>query len=204
MIPSTPWLNFAQEAVNLVLRLDPETRRELGALHGKRLRLALARGVGAPLEMDVLPSEAGFELLPPGDAEPDVRISGTPALFARVLAADTMPRAAGELVIRGDLELGNRFRAILERVDPDWEEPLAHILGDVAAHEIGRAVRAFAGWGRESARTLALDAVEYLQEESRLLPRRERVEAFLSAVDILRTDADRMQRRIEMLEARLP
>jgi len=48
-------------------------------------------------------------------------------------------------------------------------------------------------------KTLGQDVTEYLQEESRLLARRDRVEVFLRAVDELRAAADRLEKRVERL-----
>jgi ubiquinone biosynthesis protein UbiJ len=192
-------LLFAQEALNGLLRLDPDTLARLGEMHDRRIRLSLTLRPEEPMELDLLPSEAGLRLDPAGGAEPDVTIRGAPGVFARLVLGESAPRATGELAIRGDIELGNRFRAILERLDIDWEEHASRVVGDVAAHELGRALRAASGWVRGATHTLAADATEYLQEESRLLPRRERVEEFLGAVDRLRDDAERLARRLERL-----
>jgi ubiquinone biosynthesis protein UbiJ len=199
-VPPT-MLRFAQEAVNFALRLDLQTLARLGELHGRRVRVGLTLTSGEPFDLDVLPSEAGLGLEPAGDAEPDVTIRGAPGVFARLILGEGAPRATGELAIRGDIELGNRFRAVFERLDIDWEEHASRFVGDIAAHELGRAVRALGAWGRGAARTLAADAGEFLQEESRLLPRRERLEEFLTGVDRLRDDAERLAKRLERIEA---
>ncbi len=68
-----------------------------------------------------------------------------------------------------------------------------------------RLARAFAGafaWGRESAQALALDAAEYLREESRDLVAPAEMELFLDDVDTLRERGDRLQARIDAVAAR--
>jgi ubiquinone biosynthesis protein UbiJ len=185
-----------EQIVNRVLRLDPETLRRLGELNGKTIRLGLGDGAGA-LTLFVEPSAEGLRLRRESEREPDVTLRGSIPLFARLARTGI---AAGELQISGDVELGSRFKRILEGIELDWEEPLSRMVGDVAAHQIGRAVRATAAWGRKAGRTLAQDTAEYLQEESRVLAARVRVEEFLRAVDGLRTDADRLQKRVERLE----
>jgi ubiquinone biosynthesis protein UbiJ len=194
---------LAESALNRLLRLDPETLRRLGELDGKRLRLRLADPAGRSRELDLLPSEGGLRLDPAsGDHEPDVMIAGTPAVFARLLFGEARPDSRAELTIRGDMELGNRFRAILERLDLDWEEQVSHVTGDVIAHALGNAARDLRAWGRETARALGQDAADYLHEESRLLAPRERIEAFLADVDRLRAEAERLEQRLARLEAR--
>jgi ubiquinone biosynthesis protein UbiJ len=58
------------------------------------------------------------------------------------------------------------------------------------------------GWGRRSAGTLALDTAEYLREETRDLARAADVEEWMDAVDAVRDGADRLEARLQRLEAR--
>jgi ubiquinone biosynthesis protein UbiJ len=193
-------LSLAEEAINRVLRFDPEVRQRLGELHGRIIRLRLS-GV-TPLDIYVLPSESGLRLRAEHDQEPDVTIRGEVPLFAKLALGriTSRPVSAGEIQISGDIELGQRFQRILERIDIDWEEQAARVIGDVAAHQVGNAVRGLSRWSAQSLRTLGEDASEYLREETRLLAPRAQVESFLRAVDVLRDDVDRLEKRI----ARLP
>jgi ubiquinone biosynthesis accessory factor UbiJ len=181
-------------AINRVLRLDPETLRRLGELEGKVICLDL--GADA-VTLYVEPSSQGLRIRRDSERAADVTLRGSIPIFARLARTGI---AAGELQISGDIDLGSRFKRVLEGIDLDWEEPLARVVGDVAAHQIGRAARAARSWGEDAARTLAKDTAEYFQEESRLLAPRMRVEEFLQAVDKLRADTDRLQKRIEQLQ----
>lgn len=183
-------------AVNRVLRLDPETLRRLGELEGKVILLDLGTAA-APFSLYVEPSSRGLHLRRESVRAPDVTLRGTIPVFARLARTGIV---AGELQISGDIDLGSRFKRVLEDIDLDWEEPLARVVGDVAAHQIGRAARAARSWGEHAVRTLAQDGAEYFQEESRLLAPRTRVEEFLRAVDKLRSDTDRLGKRLEQLE----
>jgi ubiquinone biosynthesis protein UbiJ len=130
-----------------------------------------------------------------------VTLAGDIPVFAKLalrrVAPDVM--ADGEVQISGDIDLGQRFQRLLEKIDIDWEEPAARVLGDVAAHRLGNALRHLGGWTRRSLNTLGEDAAEYLREESRLLPARSRAEAFRQAVEALRFDAERLESRLERL-----
>ncbi len=191
----TPITTIIEDLGNRLLRLDPETLARLGELHGKVIRLEF---VGPAKTLYILPSEAGLRLLATHDAAPDVTLRGEPAVFARLAFSGATTRA-GELQISGDLELGQRFQRALRGIDIDWEEHLAHRVGDVLAHELGRAARRARAWQAQAQRTLGMDVSEYLQEESRLLPTRREVEAFLDAVDALRAGADRLEQRVARL-----
>lgn len=181
---------------NRLLRLDPETLRRLGEMEGKVIRLDLGEADRA-LTLFVLPSAQGLRFEREHSGAPHVTLRGAVPVFARLARTGI---AAGELQISGDIDLGSRFKRILEEIDLDWEEPLSRVVGDVAAHRIGQTARAILAWGKEAANHLARDTAEYLQEESRILAPRMRVEEFLKSVDGLRLDADRLQKRIEQLE----
>ncbi len=182
--------------INRLLRLDSETLARLGELDGKIIRVDLGSGESA-LSLFLEPSVQGLRIRRESERAADVTLRGSLPVFARLARTGI---AAGELQISGDVELGSRFKRILEDIELDWEEPLARVLGDVAAHQIGRRARAAAGWSAHTARALAQDTTEYFQEETRLLAPPVRVDEFLRAVDRLRGDADRMQQRIERLE----
>jgi ubiquinone biosynthesis protein UbiJ len=106
---------------------------------------------------------------------------------------------AGAVQINGDIDLGQRFQRLLEKIDIDWEEQAARVMGDVAAHQLGNALRDLRTWSTQSLHTLRADAAEYLQEESRLLPLRARAESFQRAVESLRLDAERLEQRFQRL-----
>jgi len=186
-----------EAAVNRALRLDPEALRRLGELEGRVLLLEVA-SEGAPLRVYLLPGPRGLELRAEHEREPDVTISGTVPVFLNQFLRG--PQVSQTLVIRGDIELGQRFQRILRRLDPDWEEGLARLIGDVGARQAGRMARGLRDRARAALRALAADTTEYLQEEIYLAAKRERVAQFLREVDRLRADADRLERRVQHLE----
>jgi len=133
----------------------------------------------------------------------DASLSGTPI----ALLALAGPRAEGALRgggvrIEGDAEVAQKFRELLEQAQPDFEEELARVIGDVAAHQVANVARGFLAWGRRAGGSLATNVAEYLQEEGRDLPTRIEVDEFLAAVDHLRDDAERLEARLARLEPR--
>ena len=193
-----------ETVVNRLLRWDADTLSRVAELDGKVIRLRIAGT--RPLEIFVLPSAAGLSLRAQHDGEPDVTLTGDLPVFARFALRRAVPEMvpAGEVQISGDIDLGQRFQHLIEKIDIDWETQAARVLGDVAAHQLGNALRDLRDWSRQSRQTLRADVVEYLQEESRLLPLRSRAEGFQRAVESLRLDAERLEIRIQRLHEIMP
>jgi ubiquinone biosynthesis accessory factor UbiJ len=187
---------LAQRVINRALRLDPDARRRFEELDGKTILVEVA-AQGAPLRIYVSPTAHGVSLNREHDRVPDVTISGTVATFLGQWRSG--PGVSDALTIRGDIELGQRFQRALSAFDPDWEEGIAGALGDVPAHQVARFARAARTWMRWAIGTLGQDGAEYLQEETLILAKRERVANFLRAVDDLRADADRLEQRLQRL-----
>jgi ubiquinone biosynthesis protein UbiJ len=74
---------------------------------------------------------------------PDATLSGTPLSLLRL--AGPAPEAAlrgGAVHIEGDAEVAQTFSELLKAAQPDLEEELSRVVGDVAAHQLGaRATR---------------------------------------------------------------
>jgi ubiquinone biosynthesis protein UbiJ len=100
------------------------------------------------------------------------------------------------------LHTAERFAALLKHARPDLEEELSHWIGDVAAHELGRAAANAGAWFRRAAAALRMNTAEYLQEESRALPAALEAQAFYRDVERLRDDVERAAARLVRLERR--
>jgi len=178
-----------------------ETAQALCArLAGKALQIS--PGVeGLTVYLEVRDGELALH---PGQAEaPDAVISGSPLGFARLGAGDD-PQAlmrAGHLRMSGDEAVAADFQALLDRVRPDWEEELAQLVGDIPAHQAGRAARGAAGFLRAAGDSLSRSLGEYLTEESRAVAARGEIEAFCADVDELAADVDRCAARLRLLRA---
>ncbi len=193
-------LAAAETAFNQALRLDPESLRRLAALHGKVIAIEL-RGTG--LTLYILPGPDGVSVLGAYAGEPDTVLCGTPLALTRMgLGEATGMLFAGQVTIRGDVETGQRFKAILDDLDPDWLDPLARLVGDIPAHRLGRLLQDAGDWARQALDTLARNGAEYLQQEARVLATRDDVAEFVTAVDTLRDDLARLEARVARLEKR--
>jgi ubiquinone biosynthesis protein UbiJ len=133
--------------------------------------------------------------------DPDVVVSGSPLSLARLAgpAAESLIRD-GSIDISGDAVLAQQFRRLLAYGRPDLEEELSSVVGDVAAHGIGEAVRGIGAWSRQAGATMSRNVGEYLQEERRAVPGRYEVEGFRDDVNALRDDVARFEARLNEAE----
>ena len=76
---------------------------------------------------------------------------------------------------------------------------MSKAVGDIAAHRIVSAARAFIGWSADTGVRLAQGAAEYWTEESPLIATRVKVDTFVSGVAELRDAVERLEKRIAKL-----
>jgi ubiquinone biosynthesis accessory factor UbiJ len=135
------------------------------------------------------------------DAPPAATLSGTP--FAYIGMIGTQPESAmrsGSVRIEGDAEVAQAFRELLKAAQPDFEEELSRVVGDVAAHQVGKLARGALQFGKRVADTFAQNVSEYLQEESRDVVTRVEADEFVESVDQIRDAVDRAEARLTLLE----
>lgn len=169
-------------------------------LAGKTLALHVA---GLPLNIFLSSHGERVVLDTKHEGAADATLSGSPLSFLRMVGPK--PEAAlrsGAVQIQGDAEVAQAFSELLREAQPDLEEELSRVIGDVAAHQIGNAARSALGFGQRAARTFAQNVAEFLQEESRDLPSRTEADEFIAGVDKVRDDVERLEVRLARFEAR--
>lgn len=192
-------ISSLEKAFNHYLSLDPQVMPQLAALEGRVIAIHM---LGINQTLFVFPGADGVMLFGEFDGEADAMLSGTPIALGKLGVSDDAASIlfSGEVTISGDTRLGNQFKKILARMDIDWEEQVSRYVGDLAARQLGNAVREFSSWVTRSRQSLMLDAGEYLQEESRLSPSRAELDRFVLNVDLLREGVDRLQARVNQLK----
>jgi ubiquinone biosynthesis protein UbiJ len=189
-----------ERSINALIALDPDTMNELAQLHGNLVRLEFD---GLPIALNVGVGEDGrLQVIGDLESEPDATIAGSPLdlLRARDSEKGVDELFAGRVRLDGDNALAQRFSRAIGGLDIDWEEQMARLIGDIPAHELGRAASAVREQGRRLQSRGSETLSDYLTEESRLLPHRFEVEAFLADIDTLRDDVERLEARIAVLE----
>jgi ubiquinone biosynthesis accessory factor UbiJ len=131
----------------------------------------------------------------------EAEIAGGPmSLLALASASPEAVLQRGDVTMRGDVELAQKFRELALLLRPDLEEELSKVIGDVPAHQIGRFARAAFAWTRNAASTTVRNAAEYFAHERQHIVPRAEADQFLKGVDILRENVDRLEARIQLLD----
>lgn len=183
--------------LNSAIKLDPEISPRLAALDGSVIAIDLE---GLTWTFYLLPSAQGIQVLEYYAGVPTVHIRGEPLALLRQWRSQRMDN---DVRVEGDAAIGREFQRVLANLDVDWEEQFSKWVGDAAAHQISRFLRGVRDWRRHASDILLRDGAEFLQQEKRVLPSRYAVEQFLSGVDTLREDVDRLAARVERLRRQL-
>jgi ubiquinone biosynthesis protein UbiJ len=129
-------------------------------------------------------------------SDADVNVCGSVSALAMLARGrDELPSSA-QVTVHGDLEVLSQARSALVRIRPDFDEPLARLLGDEFAYPISRTVRRLLDVARRSGRELGENFAEYLGEESGLLATHDDVRSFVDEVDRLRDALERLDKRV--------
>ncbi len=100
---------------------------------------------------------------------------------------------SGKVVMTGDVVIAEHLKKIMAKMEIDWEEKLSHLIGDIAAHQVGNIFRSANQWCKSTIESTEQNITEYLQEEIRLLPPREEIDDFFDDIDLIRNDIDRLE-----------
>jgi len=188
--------------VNAVLRQDDRSLLAVRELDGK---LVAIRIQGTELNVFVQFEKDRVLLSPVHEGRPNVTIKARPFTLLGLLL-NRHGKAVGitpDMEISGDTNLAQRFQELLRHVEIDWEEHLSHWIGDVAAHQVGRFFRTTRSYLRETCVNIGTNLSEYLRYEKEILPDRDEVAEFISSVDVLRNDMERLQQQLERLQRKI-
>jgi len=193
-----PLFQALEQAINLPFRLDSEARGGLALLQGRVMRITFTKPSWA---CDLTFHADRIAVAAPGE-RCDVALKGSVGQFIALMRAQpeqTQEVMASGLRIEGDIECAFAIKRLFERATVDWEELLAGIVGDAPAHFMSRSLKRAKESVKYAITRLAENAVEFAQEEERILPRPQEIDVFLHEVDSLRDNVDRLAQRVQRL-----
>jgi len=186
-----------ETSINLVLKQDPATLEKLAALQDKVIAFDIT---DLELSLFLFPHNEGIHIKYLYQGKADATLQGHALAFINMSLGDaTESFFSGEVRIKGDIELGQRFRRVLEQLDLDWEEWLSNYTGDLIAYKASSMLRDFNAWGKNTLNTLELDAREYIQDEGQLSPHSSELEEFTKNIHQLRDDTARLEARLSRI-----
>ncbi len=194
MLPHRLVLNILEKALHHYIHLDPQTRVRLRHCAGKVIALDITgwRVIYLEIVDDTLKLHAHCT------QTPDTILRGEFLALFGTLRKDK-PTFSKQIIIEGDIELGQALKQVFVDLHIDWEDYLARYCGDVIAHQLCRYWHIGTRWGRQAATDWRQNISEYLQEEARYCPPREELEDFFQQVSVLRDDVERLQARVQHL-----
>jgi len=190
-----------ETSINLVLKKDPETLKKFSALHGKVIAFDFT---DLNFTLYLFPHTEGVQVQYLYEGQADTTLQGSPLAFINMSLGDsTESFFSGGVRIKGDIELGQHFKRILDHLDLDWEEWLSEYSGDLIAFKVGSLIGSFNSWGKETLNILKLDASEYVKDEGQLSPHPGEIEDFANNISHLRDQTARLEARILRLQKQL-
>lgn len=187
-------LAAASAAINRALALDPASQRRLVALNGRVLEIACSQPT-ASVFLTVVDGDVA--LWSAAGREADTVLAGSLSQLLALVSRISSPTALSDagVSLRGDSQVVQQWQALLAQLDIDLEALVAKGVGDVAAHQLGRGVRAAGQWLTDSHRELDRLISEFLQYEVETVPTAHELSQFAREVDDLRLRLDRLEAR---------
>ena len=181
--------------LNHLLEGEPWARARLAPFAGDAIEV---RNPPFPaLRFVILPGGKLEARGPGGEPRPVLTVTLRPdAVLALARGPEHLARA---LEVDGDPRLASEVLALAQHLRWDVEEDLSKLFGDVVAHRMAEAGRAFAAWHGQAARRLVESLADYAVDEKRVLMARAEVESFADAVARLRDAVERLEKRVQRL-----
>ena len=183
-------------ALNAALAHDPESQSKLIQFDQRCIAIDIS-DMDKVIHVQFIQDKLALSL--DADSEADLTITGKAFTLAK-LGSDPDSLFSADIDIHGDLQFAKQLRDLLDGFDFDWEAQLARFTGDTLAYPIAHGVRQFGRLAKDSHQSMQLNIAEYLKEEALILPDESQVNVFLSDVDTLRADTERLEARIARLK----
>ena len=191
--PGTAFNAVPTAFINHLLRGASWARGELRRFAGRTARFETV-----PFAFSLTVLESGAVTTAAPGVAPAVTIRLTPGLMLRLAARDET--AWREIEVSGDTDFAAAINHLARNLRWDVEEDLSRVFGDITAHRMAETGRTFRSWGEQALDNTGRSFAEYWTEEQPLIAGSRDLEAFNRAVDRLRDDVARFEKRVEALE----
>ena len=182
-------------ALNAALAQDPETQAKLDAFEQRSIAVEIS---DFKQSIHVNIAQRQLQLTTNSQQTADLTITANALTLAK-LGSQPDSLFSSEIDIHGDVQFAKQLRDLLDGFDFDWEAQLARITGDTLAYPIAHGIRQVSGWVKNTHQAMQENTAEYLKEEIRILPDPSQIKDYMTDIDTLRADFDRLEARIGRL-----
>ncbi|HSH97147.1 MAG: SCP2 domain-containing protein [Methylophilaceae bacterium] len=182
--------------LNHLITQNSWARAELIPFAGKSVRFNMP-----PISASLTILEDGGLAMAGDASQPDATVTISLPIALRLLAKDEA--AAKQARLEGDTELAMALSKVMQNLEWEYEEDLSRVIGDIPANKIATFGRETVAGIKKQSLNAAEMLAEYWQEEQPMIAKKRHVEKFISDVDTLRDDAERLGKRFDKLMEKL-
>lgn len=195
-------IHLLESAINAALRQDYPSQKSLQRLTGQAILIEIE---DFSLFILVTILDEGIALSLPEnkdqiefDPRKDTHVSGKSRAYSKLLDGNGF--FDGELQIQGNAQTLMTLHKVSQNIDLDWEGMLADHIGDMQASIVARLLRKQWRWSRDTGKNLTANLIDYLQNDSELLPMKAEFNNFVEDLESFNTQLDRLEVRLRLLK----
>jgi ubiquinone biosynthesis protein UbiJ len=183
--------------INHVLKAEPWAMAELAKHADKSIALRLPIG---NLCFEI--NDQGLLVSIENSQHPSLSLEISADVLSAIAASSggLREQAIKAVKVSGDAELAQLLGRLAGQVRWEYEEDLAHFIGDAPANFAVRQGKQFVSAGRSAAKDLLENVLEYVSEEKKVLLNKRDFMVRKNELSELRDAVDRMEKRVQLLE----
>jgi ubiquinone biosynthesis protein UbiJ len=169
----------------------------------------LARHAGKVILLGLPVGKLCFEIAPDGSLlaltnvdSPSLELEVSPEVLSALAGGqgNLREQAMKSVKISGDADLAQLLGRLAGQIRWEYEEDLAHFIGDAPANFAVRQGKKWVSAGKSAATDLLENVIEYVSEERKVLLNKRDFLTRKNELSALRDAVDRMEKRIQLLE----
>ncbi len=183
--------------INKALSLDPDSQANLEAINGRSLTVNL-REFDFPLTFI---AEQKSMLVVANNTSEDCVLTTSLSTLGKLRQSSLITSLikSGELDIEGDPKIAQQFARLGEQLSIDWEQQLAHRIGDVGAYKVHQLALSIGKKLQFAKQQISQDASEFLLHEQPMLVASHQQHDFTLAVTLLEQQTQELDARLTNL-----
>ena len=190
-----------ESTINNALHYDPASKRAMSELTDI-FAIEVIPAVLPPIIFYCQGTTDGVRIISHCDSPVTTRLTGSPAALFELLNRPHNLAGSG-VKLSGDVKLLQRWQAVLNNLDIDWQTFLQQRLGDIAGPVTATFIGKTRQWLQHQRRYHQHQLSVYLQEELRVVPAQAEFDHFYQEVDQLTLAVDRLQARVQQVNKKL-